>query len=578
MPSRDPHQEVEMNQKDEAREPQASAEQDETVVEQNDATVADDATPEAHEDVATGDAVATDEADGTAGDGEPESRAEDADAGDGADLAEAELGVVDRDPVFDRLVAADPAADADLRLGVLRAKVDVARSVHTAGVGTVEVPLVGAPGDELAARRERRRRPWLVAAAVAGVVAIGGAGYGAGTAGILAGGGGAASDGDAASTVLDAPLGEEDTGELGGAEPAIPAPGVGEGDGGGGDDAAASSEAIRGGVGGVADSTYPTWFEGRAVFRASGLSTERGTAEAYALDAREVATKESARRLAEALGVKGEPHWNYGAWMVGSEDGQGPTVWLSADGSAYFSYNDPRVDPWRCEVASGPAEGGGDSGSDGGDVDTMPEMCVTPAPTTLSGDDARKALRDVMTRIGLDVDAYEIQVQPSSSDEPMRWATAYQIVDGKRTGVQFSASVADKGVAWVDGALAQPISIGEYPVISPTEAVERLGDPRFSGSSWPIAYAEEQSPLDDPVDPGQEGPRAPPAPPSPGSSISWPVSEVVITEARLALSQHHQRDGSVLILPTYELSDAQGNAWSVIAVADEKIDFSAPER
>jgi hypothetical protein len=560
-----------MNHKDEdeAREPQAAVEQDETVVEHDDVAVADDASPETQEHGEAGDAVETQSADETAGDGEPESRAEDADAGG---TEEAEAGVGDRDPVFERIVTADPAADADLRLGVLRAKVDAARSEHTAEVGTIEVAVVGAPGDELAARRERRRRPWLVAAAVAGVVAIGGAGYGAGTAGILAGGAGGGAETSDVTT-----LSEEDdsSGELSGAEPAIPLPGIGEGDGGGGDDAAASSEAARGGAGGSADMSYPTWFEGRAVFRASGLSTERGTAEAYALDAREVATRESARRLAEALGVKGDPRWNYGAWMVGSEDGKSPTVWLSADGSAYFSYNDPRVDPWRCEVLSEEtAEGEGD----GGGVDSMPESCQTPSATTLSGDEARKALRDVMTRIGLDVDAYEIEVQPTHSDEPMRWATAYQVVDGKRTGVQFSASVADKGVAWVDGALAQPVSIGDYPVISPTEAVDRLGDPRFSGSSWPIAYAEEQSPIEEQVDPAPDKPTAPPAPPEPGSAISWPVSEVVITEARLALSQHHQRDGTVMILPTYELSDAKGNAWSVIAVAEEKMDFSVPER
>jgi hypothetical protein len=54
------------------------------------------------------------------------------------------------------------------------------------------------------------------------------------------------------------------------------------------------------------------------------------------------------------------------------------------------------------------------------------------------------------------------------------------------------------------------------------------------------------------------------------------VSEVTITEARLGLAQHHQRDGSVLVLPAYELRDAQGNSWSVIAVAEEAMDFTAP--
>lgn len=510
-----------MNDKDEATRPQDGAEPDETGTDETGADETD--TGEAGTDE-TGTDDRTDET----GTGEAGPRAEDADA------------------ALARLVAADPAADVEPRLGVLRAKVDAARADTPADAPTGETPAAAASGDELAARRARRR-PWLAAAAVAGVVVIGGAGYAAGTASVLAGGEGASGD---VASVSDA--------EIGVAEPAVPLQGGGA-DGGAG--AATSGEAMgRAGVGGgAADTSYPTWFEGRAIFDGSGLSTAAGTAEAYALDAREVATQESAQRLATALGVEGEPRWSYGAWMVGPEDGQGPTVWLSADGSAYFSYNDPRVDPWRCDVAS-----------DG------TEACPTPPATQLSDEQARAALLDVMSRIGLDGAAYEVEVQPATGEDPVRWATAYQVVDGRRTGVQLSASVADQGVAWVDGALAQPVSIGEYPVVSPAEAVERLADPRFSGSSWPIAYAEEAGPLDEPVQPAQDEPTPPPGPPAPGAAISWPVSEVTITEARLGLAQHHQRDGSVLVLPTYELADAQGNAWSVLAVADDAIDFDVP--
>jgi hypothetical protein len=247
------------------------------------------------------------------------------------------------------------------------------------------------------------------------------------------------------------------------------------GDGVGGD-AATSGEAMGGGatraeMGGAADSSYPTWFEGRAVFHASGLSTEPTSAVAYALDARAVATEDSARRLAAALGVEGEPTWSYGAWSTGPQDGTGPTVWLSADGNAYFSYNDPLADPWRCEPASAGAE----------------PSCPQPPATQVSDDAAIAALSDLLTRVGLDLAAYELEVQPAAEGDPVRWALAYQVIDGKRTGIQVSASVGDAGIAWADGALAQPTSIGEYPVISPAAAVERLGDPRFAGAAWPIA-------------------------------------------------------------------------------------------
>ncbi|GHH76785.1 hypothetical protein [Promicromonospora soli] len=104
------------------------------------------------------------------------------------------------DPAFDRLVAADPAKRApDPVEGVLRAKVDAL----IAGSGTRPLAEVRAPSeqagpegrepagpgqaDELAVRRHRRRAPWLVAAAVAGIVAAGGGGYVAGESGAGAG-------------------------------------------------------------------------------------------------------------------------------------------------------------------------------------------------------------------------------------------------------------------------------------------------------------------------------------------------------------------------------------------------------
>jgi hypothetical protein len=111
------------------------------------------------------------------------------------------------DPAFDRLVAADPAKRApDPVEGVLRAKVDAL----IAGSGSRPPAEVRAPSeqagpdgreparpghepagpgrtDELAVRRHRRRAPWLVAAAVAGIVAAGGGGYVAGESGLGAG-------------------------------------------------------------------------------------------------------------------------------------------------------------------------------------------------------------------------------------------------------------------------------------------------------------------------------------------------------------------------------------------------------
>ncbi|GGM19600.1 hypothetical protein ACFQBY_12030 [Promicromonospora citrea] len=148
------------------------------------------------------------------------------------------------DPAFDRLVAADPARSApEPAAGVLRARVDAL----LAASGETPATSPGAPGrptapgtgaeeeragvDELAVRRHRRRAPWLVAAAVAGFVVVGGGGYLAGEAGLgapaadqaVSAGSSAQEDSGAGPSVLGAPeSGAEDVGPLDGPAAELP--------------------------------------------------------------------------------------------------------------------------------------------------------------------------------------------------------------------------------------------------------------------------------------------------------------------------------------------------------------------
>jgi hypothetical protein len=65
-----------------------------------------------------------------------------------------------------------------------------------------------------------------------------------------------------------------------------------------------------------------------------------------------------------------------------------------------------------------------------------------------------------------------------------------------------------------------------------------------------------------------------PATPSAGESIPWPVQTVTLTASRLGLGMTTLANGAVLLLPSYELSNAEGSTWSVIAVTDDRLDFS----
>lgn len=454
------------------------------------------------------------------------------------------------DEAFERLAAADPAAGTEPRPGALRAKVDALAD------GPTHAPPSGS--DEVAARRARRT-PWLVAAGVAGAVALGGGGYALGVAG--SDGAVPAASGEVAGEALPPiTLG----GGRDGAKPAEDGAAAGAADeqATAGDSAASSSR----------DVSLPGWHDGRAVFSASGLSDEAGTATAYSYDAREVATEAGAARLAETLDVSGEPRWEWGAWNVGPRDGGGPGIWLSVDGTAYFSYNDPAADPWRCD---GPVETleREDTGDEADVIEPAP--CEQPGDPELSPQDAIDEVRDLMEQVGVDPSGFEFEV-PDDGGEGARWVSAQQVVEGQETGASWSATVGDQGIAWLDGFLAATVPLGDYPVVSPAEAVERLGDPRFGGSSWPVVYAAESQELLEMRVEEETEPTAPPAPPSSGNDLPWPVSEVTITEARLGLTQHHDAGGSVLLLPAYELSDAAGNTWSVLAVADEALDTTSP--
>jgi hypothetical protein len=253
--------------------------------------------------------------------------------------------------------------------------------------------------------------------------------------------------------------------------------------------------------------------------------------------------------------VSGEPRWEYGSWAVGPQDGTGPTIWLSVDATAYFSYNDPAADPWRCEEVEALTEeeqAAVDSGAE-----PMP-ACAEPEGT-VSEDDAVDALLATMERIGVDADRFE--VDPSTSSEPgARWVTAHEVVDGQRTGATWSATVSEDGVAWLDGFLATTVELGDYPVVSPAEAVERLSDPAFGQNAWPVTYgpaAEARLAGEEQLD------------------VPWKVTDVTITGARLGLAQEYRQGEATLLLPAYELSDDEGNVWTVVAVADDALDRAA---
>ncbi|MGN7704650.1 hypothetical protein [Cellulosimicrobium sp. 22601] len=442
---------------------------------------------------------------------------------------------------LERLRAADPAASAAPDTGALEAAVRdrVPEAFGDRSAVTGE-PLSGPGGptatlvDELAerrARRLRRRAPLQVAAVVAGALVIGAGGYALG-----AGAVGASPAGDSAveSTAL-APF------RLGGAGAAQEESGLVP-------DAAASGQAFSSDARASADMAYPGAWGGRTVFHQDGLSTQGTSADAWAYDAAGVFSQETARRVADVLGVSGEVREEYGTLVVGA-DGEAQ-VRLSPDGTVGMSFYDSAKEPW----------GGADLG----------------AP--VSAEAATSELLGVLEALGVDPTEVEVVVEDladASDAQQGRFLNAYEVVDGRRTGLSWNATFSGAGLGSLYGPLAPRVAIGSYDVVSPAEAVDRLGDPRFGGGGM-IAFAREDGTAQAVPEIAPAEPEAPTVPPTvgEGARFAWPVTDVTITDARLGHAVQYQPDGAAVLLPAYELSDADGNVWSVVAVVDDRLDFS----
>ncbi|WP_171905411.1 hypothetical protein, partial [Cellulosimicrobium cellulans] len=330
---------------------------------------------------------------------------------------------------------------------------------------------------------------------------------------------------------------------------------------------------------------FPGYGAGRTVFHEDGLSREAGTAEAWAYDAAGVFSSQTARHVADVLGVEGDVRGEHGSYVVGRRDGTGPTVSLQPDGLASVSFSDPSKDPWGCVVVA-PAPAQEDRGSAdepaGVSPSGEPGGCAGPdhgAPP--SGDAAAARLRDLLGSLGLDAAGFEYVPEPVPADQEAPRATtvtAHEVVAGQRTGTSWNATFSGAGLASLYGGLAPRVPLGTYDVVSPAEAVERLGDPRFAGGG-PVLWAREDASAQGVPEilPVPEEPAEPTVPPTvaAGSALAWPVTDVTITEARLGLAVQHQPDGAAVLVPAYELVDAEGTVWSVIAVADGRLDFAA---
>ena len=276
------------------------------------------------------------------------------------------------------------------------------------------------------------------------------------------------------------------------------------------------------------------------VYRFEGESADvPESATAYRLERSEV--REAAAALADALGVRGSVEQRGGSWVVRGEDREVVVhdvpglPWYLGPGA--FCPDQPVSSDGKEGVASCvvTAEATGRAASD--------EPPPTRPDDLPSKEEAQARFDDVFERLGVGGD-------PTVSDNVLTLdAVVRPTVDGLPTiGYEHGLTMGPKGeIVGGYGSLGRPQALGDYPLISVDEAVERL-QTGFSVGPRTLSAEIEQA--------GPDGAG---------------VQEVVLTGVKLGLQSVEGH-----LVPAFLFDVADGDGPAVPAVVDRFLDDIAP--
>ena len=293
---------------------------------------------------------------------------------------------------------------------------------------------------------------------------------------------------------------------------------------------------------------------GRQHFSFPSFAGAAGQETVYAVDGASAYSEEEIVRIATALGVQGEPVNEQQGWRIG-DPANAPSVSISAwDGT--FSYYSRLGNPVaNCVNATGSA------------VDQATyEQCLQQVPLPTE-EQARAAMSAMLDALGFEEDDVLVTIDDSAKLERTLTVTASRIVEEKATPVAISAHFTHEGIVSAYGALGDIVSVGAYETVSADEAAQRLNTSAFAPRLTRAASTGQGMPV-------EAAPPTPPAVPQSGSEVPWGISEHTIVSARLGLSTVNSVN-AVYIVPAYEFTDAEGNTWSVIALAENELDTTA---
>lgn len=206
------------------------------------------------------------------------------------------------------------------------------------------------------------------------------------------------------------------------------------------------------------------------------------------------------------------------------------------------------------EASSPPSVGMSDSDAE----TTAPDRTVVspPIPENVpTKKEAQSIIQKMLAKMDVDVDDENTEVQ---GDAYGVWVTAWETFDGMRSPMSWNIGLGANGtVTYAQGNFLKFARGANYPVVSTAEAVQRLGDPRYSGwfgygaVSSKEVLAQDMTPI---------------------PAVEDVVQTIRLTKVSASLTPVIASDATLWLLPSYEYLTSEGYTVSTLALDDKYIE------
>lgn len=474
--------------------------------------------------------------------------------------------MVEHDDAMDRLRTSDPATGSHPDLHSLR---DVVAQKAPASLGSDEVTRIH--GDTL--RGSRVRAPWIAAAAVV-AIGLGAGGYALGL--------------QQAETapVADPVRVEPASPGLDLATEPLPRGGTAlDGEESMSSEGGAADEDMAGED--MADEDYGMFYDPGPVRLLAGedLPAGPGTGEVLATVS-DQDPEEFATSLAEHLGMDAVPvpeaeSWGYDATdLVDTQTGQ--VIHASIEGGPLnFHYESIFANEWCLEMFEGLTEEDmavvqEDWARSYGPGMPLPDAssCRTPEGPAPSEEQAKAWAEKFFAGAGVDTSGFTVDVY--AYDDSATVNIDYWPEGAQHGQLHLSAVVGPDGVSSAYGMVGELSSLGDYPVISAADAVDRYGTREWS-MDYSVTIPEDSEPWlgNDMSMPSYE--LTEPTLLQPGDRIPLLLKDKTVTGAELVQGILYTPDNGELQVPVWKLLTDDGMHYAVLALADEALDLQSWE-